>query len=45
VANRGILVGNIIKPISELPQDKTVVDQFLDALEEAIDKATEELGG
>ncbi len=45
VASRGVMVGQFIAPISELPQDVDSVEDFLDKLEEAIDKATEEIVG
>lgn len=43
VANRGVLVGRFVRPISELPEDKVAVEDFLDKLEASIDKAAGEL--
>ena len=43
VANRGVLVGQFVQPILELPDDAAAVEHFLDALEEAVEQATAEV--
>lgn len=43
VANRGVLVGQFIRPISELPDEADAVEHFLDALEEAVAQAKSEV--
>jgi len=43
VDNRGVLVGQFITPISELPEEKASVEEFLDKLEEAVEKAIAEV--
>jgi len=42
-SSHGVLVGNLITPIEELPQEEEAVDDFLDKLEESIDRALQEL--
>lgn len=44
VSKFGVLVGQFVMPIAELPQDKESVIQFLDKLEEAIEEARQEIG-
>lgn len=44
VSKLGVLVGQFVMPISELPQDRESVIQFLDRLEEAIESAQQEIG-
>jgi len=43
VENRGVLVGQFITPMSELPEDKPAVEEFLDKLEDAIERAISEV--
>lgn len=45
VASRGVMVGRVVKPISELPQDSPIVNDFLDGLEEAINNASAQVSG
>lgn len=42
VETRGVLVGSFVEPISELPADKDTVDDFLDKLEDALDRTLAE---
>lgn len=39
VENRGVLVGSFIQPISELPEGKDAVEDFLDKLDAALERA------
>lgn len=43
VDNRGVQVGKFVRVISNLPEDKKSVQEFLDKLEDAIDKAMDEV--
>jgi len=43
VANNRVLVGEFEKDIASLPQDQPVVDDYLDEVEEAIDRALSEI--
>lgn len=45
VERRGVLVGRFVTPISELPEGKPAVEEFLDKLEENIERAVVEVSG